>query len=101
MAIGMGAHTIQVVFLGQLRVVTGSKTAEFAVEETETINTLLTKLIGRFGEGLRKAMFDEIGELRRNLIIRLDGENIDSREGLGTRILGGREVIVMTAVSGG
>lgn len=97
----MSTRVIRVIFLGSFRQATGSRTAEFPIEEKETVRDLLTKLIDRFGDGLRKVMWDEMGQLRQNLIIRLDGENINSKEGLATQVRGGQEVIVMPAVTGG
>lgn len=91
----------RVVFLGPFRRATGTGTIEVPMDENQTVLDLLKKLTDKFGQELEKILFDETGQLRQNLVIRLNGENIDAKEGLGTQIRAGQEVVIMPAVTGG
>lgn len=97
----MGTQLNRVVFLGPFRHATGTGTTEVTTDDNETLQNLLTKLINRFGQEFEKALFDETGQLRQNLVIRLDGENIDAKEGLETQVRAGQELLIMPAVTGG
>jgi MoaD family protein len=97
----MGTQLNRVVFLGPFRRATGVGAVEVAMNENETVQNLLTKLIDKFGQEFKKVMFDETGRLRQDLVVRLDGENIDAKEGLGTQVRAGQELMIMPAVTGG
>lgn len=97
----MGTQLNRVIFLGPFRKVTGAGAIEVPMNENETVQDLLTKLVDKFGQEFKKVMFDESGKLRQNLVVRLDGENIDAKEGLGTQIRAGQELMIMPAVTGG
>jgi MoaD family protein len=95
----MGA--VQVEFLARLRTVAGSKTLSLTIGDNETISTLLSRLVGRLGGEFQKAVFDEGGQIRREVIIRHNGENIVVRRGLATDLRDGDVVTLMNAVAGG
>jgi len=97
----MGTQLNRVVFLGPFRQVTGAKDIEVPMDDNETVQDLLTKLVDKFGQEFKKVMFYETGRLRENLVIRLDGENIDAKDGLATQIRAGQELMIMPAVTGG
>lgn len=93
--------TVQVDFLARMRLIAGSKTLRLTIEENETITTLLSRLARRLGDEFEKAVFDDGGQIRREVIIRHNGENIVAKKGLATDVRGGDVVTLMTAVAGG
>jgi len=93
--------TVQVDFLAQLRRIAGSKTLKFPIGENETVATLLSRLVQRLGDEFEKAVFDEGGQVRREVIIRHNGENLVAKRGLATNVRDGDVVTLMTAVAGG
>ena len=94
-------NKVQVSFLAELRSITGRKSTETMVEEGATVRTLLSILSEEFGENFRTAVFDSEGELRRNIIIRHNGENIAVKNGLETLVEKEDVIAIMSAVAGG
>ncbi|MCD6443398.1 MoaD/ThiS family protein [Candidatus Bathyarchaeota archaeon] len=84
---------IHVKLLGFLARLYGSGEAALRFDESPRLRDLLEKLAGR-KRRFRKAIFDEDGGLRWNLLILVNRRDISVLEGLDTRLRDGDEVVL-------
>jgi molybdopterin synthase sulfur carrier subunit len=69
------------------------------VKDGSTISDLLDELC-RTNQKLRSAAFDEPGQIKDYVIIMKNKKNIDSQDGLGTKLSEGDEVAIFPPVAG-
>jgi len=84
---------IRVKLLGFLARLHGSGEAALRFDESPRLRDLLEKLARR-KRRFRKAIFDEDGGLRWNLLILVNRRDISVLEGLDTRLRDGDEVVL-------
>jgi len=94
-------RSARVCLLGHLCSISGHERLELEVSESETIRSLLIRLTEMFREEFKMAILDSSGQIRPNIIVRHNGENVVAKRGLATNIRDRDQVVVMTAVSGG
>lgn len=87
---------MRVKFFANLRRITGVKELEI---EAETVESLLEKLVERYGDEFRDAILED-GRLRRFIKILRNGRDIDFEEGLKTK-LDKNDVIAIFPPAGG
>ena len=92
---------VKIIFLAKIREITKNKEIEFTIKENDTIRSLLTRLVQTFGSEFKNTLFDPKGELLQKIIIRLNGENIVTKEGLDTELKNNDTIIITPAVAGG
>lgn len=51
--------------------------------------------------GIKEKVFDDAGEIRRFIIVSLNGEDVRYLEGAGTSLKDGDEVTIVPAIAGG
>lgn len=81
-----------------LRKLTAGK-AEVAGEGS-SVRELFDNLEGDYA-GLREKIFDEAGEIRRFIIISVNGEDVRYMKGPDTSIKAGDEITIVPAIAGG
>ena len=70
------------------------------VDEIKDVSSLLKVLVGKFGEGLNRQLYD--GEkLRETVNILINGKSVNLAKGLDTRLRDGDVVAIFPPVSGG
>ena len=95
---------VKVVFFTHLRQITGLKETDVELPEGATVANLFEELSNRFGEPVKKYIFDvKTGKPRSYLLHLLDERNqfISYREGLDTKLKGGERFAVMPPAGGG
>jgi MoaD family protein len=92
---------VRIMFLGELRNLTGKKEVEIEANENETVRDLLKEVGEVFGEKISKRIFDENGELSDNVRVLVNGRNILIGKGLETKLCDGDSVILMPPLAGG
>ncbi|BAB59950.1 molybdopterin converting factor subunit 1 [Thermoplasma volcanium GSS1] len=90
--------SVTVRYYANLRSVTGKKLEEF--DGIKNIDDLISLLNQEYGEKFRKLMYNG-NELYPNVIILLNGNNINSIEGLKTPLKDGDNIDVFPPVAGG
>ena len=68
--------------------------------EGETVRQALENVFAE-NPRLRSYLLDDQGELRKHVVIFLDGEIVADRAGLSDRVEAASELVVMQALSGG
>lgn len=69
--------------------------------EASSVREIFKVLKERFGDALKQRLFDESGELRPYIAIYVNGKNINSLDGLDTKLKDGDEVLILPTIGGG
>lgn len=88
---------VRTLYFARLRELTGRDQEELEVPEGATCEEVVRSIAERYGEPLRRYLFDESGGLRRSLAIALNGERVNPE----TRVRDGDTVVVIPPISGG
>lgn len=89
---------IRITFFGALTRIIGEKTIHV---EASNLREAINTLIERYGELLKKRIYDEKGKLRRFINIYINGRDVRFFNSLDTRLNDGDEVSIIPAVGGG
>ncbi|MBI4582565.1 MAG: MoaD family protein [Planctomycetes bacterium] len=81
-----------------LRKLTGGK-AEVAADGS-SVGEVLQNVDSSY-RGFRDKIFDETGEIRRFILVSLNGEDIRTLQGQKTPVKDGDEIIIIPAIAGG
>ena len=94
---------IKVRFMGDLPAVVGGRDTMVSVPQGSTIGDLVTSLCDHYGEGLRCRVVSQSGTLHHDILIFLNGENIQEIGELEARLEGNSEmeIIMLPAFEGG
>jgi MoaD family protein len=88
---------VKTLYFARLRELTGREAEELDVTEGSRCIDVVRAIAERYGEGLRRYLFDESGALRRSFAIALNGE----RAAPETEVRDGDTVVVIPPISGG
>lgn len=88
---------VRTLYFARLRELTGRDQEELEVPEGATCLDVVRSIADRYGEALRRYLFDESGALRRSLAIALNGERVSPE----TPLREGDTVVVIPPISGG
>lgn len=91
---------VECVCFGPIREAVGRKTVVQPVDDGATIGELLTTL-GRELDGFRDAALTDEGELRDEVVVTLNTDNIRQREGTATPLTDGDTVRITPQIRGG
>ncbi len=67
----------------------------------ENLGEALDKLTKRYGNELKKKLFDKEGKTKRFINIYINGKDMRFLDGLETKLKKGDEILIIPAVSGG
>lgn len=85
---------------GPLRELAGSRATVGVAGTAATVAEALALLWAEC-PALRDRVITELGEIRPHINLFVDGEDIRHKEGLGTTVGDGAEIVILPAVSGG
>lgn len=92
---------VKVEFFATLREIVKEKSIIVELAENSTVQDLLADLIERFGKTFKEAIYESKIELRNYIRILVNGRNIESIEGLKTKLNSNDEVAIFPPVAGG
>jgi sulfur-carrier protein len=85
---------------GPLRELAGNRATVHVLGTAATVAEALALLWAEC-PALRDRVITELGEIRPHINLFVDGEDIRHKEGLGTAVHDGAEIVILPAVSGG
>jgi MoaD family protein len=88
---------VRTLYFARLRELTGREAEEFDVPEGSRCIDVVRAIAERYGEDLRRYLFDESGSLRRSFAIALNGERASPE----AEVREGDTVVVIPPISGG
>jgi MoaD family protein len=88
---------VRTLYFARLRELTGKEAEEFDVPEGSRCIDVVRVIAERYGEDLRRYLFDESGSLRRSFAIALNGERASPE----AEVREGDTVVVIPPISGG
>ena len=91
---------VECICFGPVRETVGARTLTRTVEERTTVGDLLTEL-GRDVDGFRDAVLTDDGELRDEIIVTVDTDNIRQLDGTATTLADGDVVRITPQIQGG
>lgn len=92
---------IETRYYAYLREVTGKSSEIIMLDKRPTINDVLKLIVDKYGEQMRKYVFDEKEEIRSNVTIAINARKI-SRDSIKNYLLNNGDVLVIIPpISGG
>ena len=92
---------VKVKFFTSLREITGKKVDEVQLQDTITVEELLTQLTKKYGKEFREYLYNEKGKVHSHLSILVNGKSINVLQGLDTDLREGYTVAILPPVGGG
>ena len=92
---------IEVKFFTSLREITGKKVDEIQLQNTITIDKLLTLLSEKYGKNFREYIYNKKGEVQGFLSFLVNGKNINIMQGFDTKLQENDVVAILPPVGGG
>lgn len=93
---------VRVHYLGPVRVKLNKKEEEIIVPDKASVLDLLTDLSGIYGDWFRNEVLGDDGKsVREGLVITVNGIALGQLGGLGARLKGGDEVMLLPFFAGG
>jgi MoaD family protein len=92
---------VTVKFFASIREATGVDAIDVVIEQGESADALLRRLVVRFGEKLTSALYDSSRALRKDITLMVNGRNLRTLEGLDTELHDADVVLIFTSIAGG
>ena len=92
---------VEVKFFTSLREITGKKVDEIQLQNTITVDELLTLLSKKYGKNFREYIYNKKGEVQGFLSFLVNGKNINIMQGFDTKLQENDVVAILPPVGGG
>lgn len=92
---------VTVRYLYPIREVTGTSEEKIEVDESSSVEDLLHILSKKYGESFERYVYSGTKHQGIPIILLLDEENIQSLEGLKTKLTNGSELTIIPPIAGG
>jgi len=92
---------VEVKFFTSLREITGKKVDEIQLQNTVTVDELLTLLSEKYGKNFREYIYNKKGEVQGFLSFLVNGKNINIIQGFDTKLQENDVVAILPPVGGG
>ena len=92
---------VEVKFFTSLREITGKKVDEIQLQNTVTINELVTLLSEKYGKNFREYIYNKKGDVQEFLSFLVNGKNINIMQGFDTKLQEGNVVAILPPIGGG
>ena len=92
---------VEVKFFTSLREITGKKVDEIQLQNSITVDELLTLLSKKYGKNFREYIYNKKGEVQGFLSFLVNGKNINIMQGFDTKLQENDVVAILPPVGGG
>jgi len=92
---------VEVKFFTSLREITGKKVDEIQLQNTITVNELVTLLSEKYGKNFREYIYNKKGDVQEFLSFLVNGKNINIMQGFDTKLQEGNVVAILPPIGGG
>ncbi len=92
---------VEVKFFTSLREITGKKVDKIQLQNTVTVDELLTLLSEKYGKNFREYIYNKKGEVQGFLSFLVNGKNINIMQGFDTKLQENDVVAILPPVGGG
>ena len=92
---------VEVKFFASLREITGKKMDEIQLQNTITVDELLTLLSEKYGKNFREYIYNKKGDVQGFLSFLVNGKNINIIQGFDTKLQENDVVAILPPVGGG
>jgi MoaD family protein len=92
---------VEVKFFTSLREITGKKVEQIQLQNQITVDELVTMLSNRYGKKFREYIYNKKGEVQPFLSFLVNGKNVNTMQGLDTKLENGDIVAILPPVGGG
>ena len=92
---------VEVKFFTYLREITGKKVDQLLLQNSLTVDGLVTLLSERYGKNFREYIYNKKGEPQEFLSFILNGSNINNQQGFETKLKNGDVIAILPPVGGG
>lgn len=92
---------VEVKFFTSLREITGKKVDEIQLQNTITVDELLTLLSEKYGKNFREYIYNKKGDVQGFLSVLVNGKNINIMQGFDTKLQENDVVAILPPVGGG
>lgn len=92
---------VEVKFFTSLREITGKKVDEIQLQNTITVDELLTLLSEKYGKNFREYIYNKKGDVQGFLSFLVNGKNINILQGFDTELQENDVVAILPPVGGG
>ena len=92
---------IEIKFFTALREITSKKVEKLELQENITIDELIILLSNKFGKKFKEYVYNKNGKIQDFLSFLINGKNINTLQGLTTKLQEGDVVAILPPVGGG
>ena len=92
---------IEIKFFTALREITSKKVEKLELQENTTIDELIILLSNKFGKKFKEYVYNKNGKIQDFLSFLINGKNINTLQGLTTKLQEGDVVAILPPVGGG
>jgi molybdopterin synthase sulfur carrier subunit len=92
---------VEVKFFTSLREITGKKVDHTQLQNSITVDELITLLSERYGKNFIEYIYNKKGEPQEFLSFLVNGTNINNRQGFDTKLKNGDVIAILPPVGGG
>lgn len=92
---------IEIKFFTSLREITSKKVEKLELQKNITIDELIILLSNKFGKKFKEYIYNKNGKIQDFLSFLINGKNINTLQGLATKLQEGDVVAILPPVGGG
>ena len=92
---------VEVKFFTSLREITGKKVDKIQLQNTITVNELITVLSEKYGKNFREYIYNQKGDVQEFLSFLVNGKNINIMQGFDTKLQEMDVIAILPPVGGG
>ncbi len=98
---GVSLYNIKISFLSLLKDILDMEEISLSIEEESTIKDVLKQLIKMLGKDFEKTIFSSPDEIKKYILLSLNGKEIRSADYWSIYLHDGDEIILLPAIAGG